>query len=386
MTGGAATGTPGWASDLGPLPAGIVERLESPVDVALLVGIAASTELMSAVTRAGLEPVFVDDENAAARCAEFDSLALVLLNAGDSLDEVALDLIDELRRTHPTATILLATPSDGLDPSTLLAAMRAGISDVVDPANPLALRSILGALLARARGTRERVLAVGAHPDDVEIGCAGTLLQHRAFGDEITILTMSHGGVGGSTAQRVEESVDAAALVGARLLLGDLPDTQVDAGVSTIRLIESVLTAIDPTVIYVHSRNDNHQDHRAVHIAVISASRRVPKILAYQSPSATNDFLPTNFVAIDDVISRKVEVLSMFDSQSQRAYLEPDAVLAGARYWARHLAPRTRYAEPFEAVRTLVTDRRIGEQPKSAGSTGEDIASVTDLRTDGDAD
>ncbi len=379
MAGNAATG--GWAADLGPLPAGIVERLESPVDVALLVGVTATPDLMTAIARCGLEPVFASYEQAAARSAEFDSLVLVLLDARGPSDEFGLDLINSLRQSHPTATILLATPSEGLDMSTLLAALRAGISDVVDPANPLALRTVLGALLARARGGRERVLAVGAHPDDVEIGCAGTLLQHRAFGDEITILTMSHGGVGGSTAERVEESVDAAALIGARLLLGDLPDTQVDAGVGTIRLIESVLTAVDPSVIYVHSRNDNHQDHRAVHVAVISACRRVPKVLAYQSPSATNDFLPTNFVAIDDVVSKKVEVLSMFASQSQRPYLEPDAVLAGSRYWARHLAPHTRYAEPFETVRTLVQDRRIGgvSPTERKGDGAADMASVIDL-------
>ena len=70
-----------------------------------------------------------------------------------------------------------------------------------------------------------RVLAVGAHPDDIELGCGGALLAHRARGDEITLLVMTTGEEGPQDARsRIREQEDAAALLGATLLWGGFPD------------------------------------------------------------------------------------------------------------------------------------------------------------------
>jgi LmbE family N-acetylglucosaminyl deacetylase len=224
------------------------------------------------------------------------------------------------------------------------------------------------------------VLAIGAHPDDVEIGCGGTLLDHRRRDDRISILTLSHGAVGGDRRARMAEAAAAADAIGAQLLFGDLPDTGIDAGGDTVRLIESVVRALDPTVVYVHSMHDTHQDHRAVATATRSATRQVRRVFAYQSPSATNDFDPMQFVSVDDVLARKVEVLQLFASQDGRTYLEPELVTAGARYWARHLAASARYAEPFEVIRSVgelrhsVTTPRLPSEPdlpapRSTGSS-----------------
>ena len=110
---------------------------------------------------------------------------------------------------------------------------------------------------------------------------------------------------------------------------------------------------IQPTVVYVHSQHDNHQDHRAVSRATASATRQVRRVYGYQSPSATNEYRPTKFVPVDHVLQRKVQVLMMFDSQNGRSYLEPELVVAGSRYWARHLGASARYAEPFEVIRSV---------------------------------
>jgi LmbE family N-acetylglucosaminyl deacetylase len=108
-----------------------------------------------------------------------------------------------------------------------------------------------------------------------------------------------------------------------------------------------------PTVVYVHSPHHNHQDHCAVHAATLSGARAVPTLMAYQSPSANDQFRPTAFVPIDAVMSRKLEVLAHHQSQAERGYLEAEAVTSTARYWTRHLAGQARYAEPFELVRAL---------------------------------
>ncbi len=167
-----------------------------------------------------------------------------------------------------------------------------------------------------------------------------------------------------------------AATLGAGLLVGDLPDTRIDSGIETIRDIEAVVAAVDPTIIYVHSSRDHHQDHRAVHTAVMSASRRVPQVFAYQSPSATNEFVPNKFVAIDTVLVRKVNLLGLFASQGERSYLEPEMIVATARYWARNLAPRARYAEAFEIVRSLTPLIRRTPSPAPGARTVAPVVSL----------
>jgi LmbE family N-acetylglucosaminyl deacetylase len=102
--------------------------------------------------------------------------------------------------------------------------------------------------------------------------------------------------------------------------------------------------------VYVHSRNDRHQDHRAVHEAAIVATRRVAQVACYQSPSATIAFSPTRFVSIDGFTETKLALLDCFASQTGiRDYLAPDLVLATARYWSRFGTGT--HVEPLEVIR-----------------------------------
>jgi LmbE family N-acetylglucosaminyl deacetylase len=308
---------------------------------------------------------------------ELGPCALVMLAAEALVDEDGRSLVSTIRSLSPYAPVTLLAKKGGAGDSALVQAMRAGASDVVDPANPVAVAELISTQLRIAGKHRERVLAIGAHPDDIEIGAAGALPNHRRRGDRISLLPLSRGGVGGHTKTRSTESIAAARAIGAQLLMADLSDTRIDDGIDTIRLIESVVSVLDPTIVYVHSRHDNHQDHRAVHTATVSATRGVPQLYGYQSPSASNDFTPTKFIPIDDVVVQKVDVLGLFDSQRERSYLEPELVVAGARYWARQLAPRSRYAEPFEVIRAAHHAVAWGhEQPEHPGSEAP-IASVT---------
>ncbi len=214
--------------------------------------------------------------------------------------------------------------------------------------------------LARA-ASRETVLAIGAHPDDVEIGAGGTLAAHGAAGDALAILTLSRGAVGGQMAERGREARESAEVLGARLFLRDLEDTQISEGNPTIALIEEVIEQVRPTVVYTHSIHDLHQDHRSVHRAALVACRQVSRVYCFQSPSATIDFRPTHFVAVDDYLSRKLKVIGTFGSQAAiRDYMEPELITATARYWARYATGT--FAEPFETAR----DRGRLPRPRSS--------------------
>jgi LmbE family N-acetylglucosaminyl deacetylase len=190
----------------------------------------------------------------------------------------------------------------------------------------------------RYQRERKRVLAIGAHPDDVEIGCGGTLAKHQAMGDEIMILTLSRGAVGGDTETRAAESARAAELLGAKLELADLPDTCIPDGVQTIEVIQAAIRSFSPTHIYTHTSHDAHQDHRSTHVATLVAGRSVSNIYCYQSPSTTIDFRPNHFVDISAYIQRKIEVLAAHESQVSRSpSLQPDV----------NYSP----AEPMEIIR-----------------------------------
>ena len=109
------------------------------------------------------------------------------------------------------------------------------------------------------------MLAIGAHPDDVEIGCGGALSKHHADSDVLHILTLSRGAAGGDVNLRAAEAHSAAALLNARLEMANLRDMYITGGAETISIIEAAIRELHPTHVYTHSPDDTHQDHRAVH-------------------------------------------------------------------------------------------------------------------------
>lgn len=195
-----------------------------------------------------------------------------------------------------------------------------------------------------------KVLAIGAHPDDIELGCSGALLRHVAAGDQVTLLVMTTGERGPQDSlSRVLEQENAAARLGAALMWGSYPDGAIPQGRETVTFIDSVIEQTSADVLYTHGHRDTHQDHVATALASLSAARRLNRVLCYQSPSATA-FTPVVYVDIEDSIGEKLAALSCHRSQVERCELvDLEAVEAGARFWG-HQA-RMRYAEAFEVPR-----------------------------------
>ncbi|MCU1558738.1 MAG: response regulator [Microbacteriaceae bacterium] len=266
-----------------------------------------------------------------------------------------LDLIDQIRAQRPGTPVVVMTAHVSIDYA--VAALRSQADEfLTKPVASSDLISVVTRLadeFRRAQAAtppRDVVLAIGAHPDDVELGVGGLLAAHRAAGDAVTILTLSRGARGGEADDRQHESLAAAELIGARLFLEDLVDTQISNGDPTVGIIERVVRETTPTIVYTHSNHDRHQDHRAVHDATLVATRSVRTVACYQSPSATVDFRPNRFVSIDGFTDAKIALLNCFASQADiRWYLEPDFVVATARYWSRYGGGKS--SEPLEIVR-----------------------------------
>jgi LmbE family N-acetylglucosaminyl deacetylase len=134
---------------------------------------------------------------------------------------------------------------------------------------------------------------------------------------------------------------------------------------------------VTPTVVYTHSAHDHHQDHRAVHEATLVATRAVEMVGCFQSPSSTVDFRPSRFVSIDGFTEKKLELLECFASQlGIRPYLEPDFVLASARYWGRYGGGTS--VEPLEIIRetTHVRPTSTGASAMGGDASNHNISRI----------
>lgn len=271
-------------------------------------------------------------------------------------DMDGIDLVAKLRARGCSPAVLLMTGN--LNTNVTLRALEERVDGFL--AKPMKREAFLEKtgqvlrLLEQNRNHRrhERVLAIGAHPDDVEIGCGGTLLKHRDAGDDLCILTLSNGRCGGNEDVRFFEAKAASQILGARLVVANLEDTKISEGVETIQVISDVIRDFDPTIIYTHSIHDNHQDHRNTYRATVVSARGVPELHSYQSPSATIDFMPSRFVDVGEQLPEKLALIDCYGSQRSKCrYLENSLITSTAEYWGRFAGFAK--VEPLEVVRSI---------------------------------
>lgn len=196
-----------------------------------------------------------------------------------------------------------------------------------------------------------RILAVGAHPDDLELACGGTLARLADAGHEIHAIVAADGAVGGNAGERAGEAQRAGTFLGVTTLrtLG-LPDTQLADHENTLTsAIEEKIRTLNPDIIFTHSAHDQHQDHTAVHRATMRAGRRHPAILCYESPSATANFSPQVFVDITEYTGVKSAGVAIHADQMDKPYMAGDVLTAKANF--RGEQAKMEAAEAFEAVR-----------------------------------
>jgi LmbE family N-acetylglucosaminyl deacetylase len=189
------------------------------------------------------------------------------------------------------------------------------------------------------------VIAIGAHPDDIEYGCYGTMLKHKREGDRIVFIVLSQGEKSGSREVRKKEAIESAKRVGAKLYLFNYPDTNIPQTHEVIERLEKIIKEFSPQRIYTHSTKDTHQDHRSIAYATLAAARFVPEIFCYESPSLYLNFQPNNF------IENKIEALNTFLTQNSKDYMKINAIKGLAQF--RGLATSVKYAEAFEAIKIL---------------------------------
>lgn len=192
----------------------------------------------------------------------------------------------------------------------------------------------------RLEFTGQRLLAVVAHPDDVELLCAGTLARAKADGAAVGMCSLCRGDKGAAAedpetlaGRRREEFVAAAALLGAETYFADVPDAQLaDTPDGRGRLMR-IFRQFKPTVVLAHSPEDYHPDHRAAAALAESVSwlacspgyqtaeppLATPPALIWMDTVNMLGFEPGFFVNITEYLPLKQQMLRRHRSQLQRA-------------------------------------------------------------------
>ena len=202
------------------------------------------------------------------------------------------------------------------------------------------------------------ILAIGAHPDDIELGCGGTLLKTSKQGHNIFMYTLTRGGSSGQVIRRSNELVNSAKLIGATSLwIDDYEDSNLYPTKELINSIEFFIKKTKADVIYTHTSQDNHHDHRSIAEATKEAGRFSPNIFAYENPS-TRHFNPTMYYDISDVIEEKVNLIKLHGSQESKNFLGSNAVKGLSEYRAiqTRLNPRIVNMEAFEIIKVTFKD------------------------------
>jgi LmbE family N-acetylglucosaminyl deacetylase len=201
-----------------------------------------------------------------------------------------------------------------------------------------------------------RILAIGAHPDDLEYGCGGALLRHVQRGDQVHLAIVTDGGQGGDPEVRRQEQLEAARILGAvDVRFMAYPDTRFECNRETIAAIEGIVRGVDPGIVYTHYADDTHQDHRQVARAVVPAVRSVPSLLHFEGLSS-NGFSPSVFVNVGRVVHQKLAALEAHVSQVARTNIEGMSILDVSRAATsfRGIQGRVRHAEGFVPNRYFI--------------------------------
>jgi LmbE family N-acetylglucosaminyl deacetylase len=200
-----------------------------------------------------------------------------------------------------------------------------------------------------------RVLVIGAHPDDIEFGCGGTLIELSQKKFKITMYVATKGEVGGSKNVRMREQEHSAKIIGAQLIWGGFRDTKLLNNKELIDEIEKVIKKILPDFVFVNFYDDTHQDHVSLSKATITAARYINNLLFYETPTSRN-FYPKIFVDIGKVMNKKLLLLRTHISQVDKTRVENLSIIESAKSTAifRGYQARVKYAEGFDSERFLL--------------------------------
>jgi len=205
------------------------------------------------------------------------------------------------------------------------------------------------------------ILAIGAHYDDIELGCGGALAKHVAQGDRVYAYVATHSGFSNQDQQLVrsdevalKEGREAMRILGVELICGSFKTLEVEfddrLNVEILRIVKN--KGIEK--VYTHWMGDVHHDHQAVSRSSLHSCRHVPRMLMYRSNwyHSNLEFKGNFYVDISGYLNQKMDSVRAHQSEMDRThhqwiqFFTNEAQNAGQKIGVE-------YAEVFEIVKWL---------------------------------
>jgi LmbE family N-acetylglucosaminyl deacetylase len=212
------------------------------------------------------------------------------------------------------------------------------------------------------------ILAIGAHPDDIEFGCFGTLKKHIESGDNVTLVVMTKSNVKDAYTQEVtrdsktslEEAINAVNILGSpKLIIGDFEDTKIPFDNTSVAFLERIIKEKNIDTVYTHWAGDTHQDHINTLSATMAAARLVKNVLCYEQvplPRITTVYPVANYyVDITDVMDYKLQGCNAHKSQidkfNKHGFDMIDNLVTLAKFRGSQCG--VKYAEAFNVLKLV---------------------------------
>lgn len=207
------------------------------------------------------------------------------------------------------------------------------------------------------------LLAIGAHFDDVEIGCGGTLAKLVEQGHDVHMYVATRSGYTSFDNSPVRssevayiEGVEAAKILGATLHTGEFENFHLLFGDALNTEVRRIIDTVRADAVFCPGTWDVHSDHWALARATLHASRHVPRLACYRCNWYTSDrpLRGTLYIDITGYLDRKLAAIRAYESEWERA----------GKWWAEYFTNQARndgmivgveYAECFEVIRWLWT-------------------------------
>ncbi len=208
-----------------------------------------------------------------------------------------------------------------------------------------------------------KILVVGAHLDDIELACGGTIAKAIKNGHKVKTLIMSksgytnkEGSVQRSDAVAVKEGVNALKTLGVTdIEILDFPTKDIPFRSDVVNAIDVIMSDYDPDIIFTHHPFDTHQAHEGVAKATIAAARRKNTVFFFEpiQPSGRSyvAFKPDLYVGIDETIDTKIAALKKHKSEYNKFGGENWISGVKSRCGFRGYEIGKKYAEAFEILR-----------------------------------
>ena len=197
-------------------------------------------------------------------------------------------------------------------------------------------------------------MAIGAHPDDLEIGAFGSLAKWRNE-SEIHVVIATDGSYRNSDlkSKRAEEAMKSASLIDASVHFLEFPDGKLEHSEIFKDVLKAIVKDINPTKVIVNAPDDMHPDHRVLSTTTVAVTRNIPEIWFYETPS-TLELRPNIFVDVTNFISIKIQAIQQHKTQLQKFYMQEESIYGNAQFRARHFRKQRCYAEAFELFKVCM--------------------------------